>query len=297
MVLRILQSLPAHCKSSGWIVVRFHDYDYDLYWLAQVLTTPRHYPHAAESNDVCHVGGVPATFSLLEASEVKLPALEGFVPPTHVPVGQGKLTRWIVIHTAYYMLHTHTPTLHSIHILHTALNTAYGVVQWTVYPHPARFCTHQSWLSMMQFQTGWPILHDLFCNQDRLNHTSWPILLDFLCIPPSEKKEKKLMRWRRKKTGWLLLHYNHMLQTPNISLGWVKYNFRQVDCNCIILIILMQMSIVNFQTCWLHLHYTHHTTFLYVSLFTNRRRPKNYSDVRARLLSNVANISLGQDGV
>ena len=38
-------------------------------------------------------GGVQATFSVLEASEVKFPALRGFVLPTHFPSGSGNLTR------------------------------------------------------------------------------------------------------------------------------------------------------------------------------------------------------------
>ena len=38
-------------------------------------------------------GGAQATFSVLEASEVKFPALRGFVLPTHFPSGSGNLTR------------------------------------------------------------------------------------------------------------------------------------------------------------------------------------------------------------
>ena len=39
-------------------------------------------------------GGVQATFSVLEASEVKLPALEGFVLPTYFLSRSGNLTTW-----------------------------------------------------------------------------------------------------------------------------------------------------------------------------------------------------------
>ena len=38
-------------------------------------------------------GGVPAIFSVLESSEVKFPALEGFVLPTYFPSRLGNLTR------------------------------------------------------------------------------------------------------------------------------------------------------------------------------------------------------------
>ena len=37
-------------------------------------------------------GGVPAIFSVLESSEVKFPALEGFVLPTYFPSRLGNLT-------------------------------------------------------------------------------------------------------------------------------------------------------------------------------------------------------------
>ena len=39
-------------------------------------------------------GGVQSIFSVLEASEVKLPALRAFVLPTHFPSGSGNLTRF-----------------------------------------------------------------------------------------------------------------------------------------------------------------------------------------------------------
>ena len=42
---------------------------------------------------MCVMWGFPATFSLLEASEVKFPALEGFVLPTYFPSRLGNLTR------------------------------------------------------------------------------------------------------------------------------------------------------------------------------------------------------------
>ena len=43
-------------------------------------------------------GGVPAIFSVLESSEVKFPALEGFVLPTYFPSRLGNLTRsWYTI--------------------------------------------------------------------------------------------------------------------------------------------------------------------------------------------------------
>ena len=49
-------------------------------------------------------GGLPAIFSVIESSEEKFPALEGFVLPTYFPSRLGNLTRsawtdsgWVVI--------------------------------------------------------------------------------------------------------------------------------------------------------------------------------------------------------
>ncbi len=44
-------------------------------------------------------GGVQSIFSVLEASEVKLPALRAFVLPTHFPSGSGNLTTKIVMNS------------------------------------------------------------------------------------------------------------------------------------------------------------------------------------------------------
>ena len=47
--------------------------------------------------------GVEVIFSVLEASEVKLPALRAFVPPTHFPSGSGNLTRfWGVCRNQFF---------------------------------------------------------------------------------------------------------------------------------------------------------------------------------------------------
>ena len=66
----------------------------DLLWLRPELTFPS-FDNSQALSTCCRIqrcvscGGVATTFSLLEAFKVKLPALEGFVPPTDIHVSRG----------------------------------------------------------------------------------------------------------------------------------------------------------------------------------------------------------------
>ena len=55
-------------------------------------------------------GGVPAIFSVLESSEVKFPALEGFVLPTYFPSRLGNLTTTDPTNTNYQPLNKNDGT-------------------------------------------------------------------------------------------------------------------------------------------------------------------------------------------
>ena len=87
-------------------------------------------------------GGVPAIFSVLESSEVKFPALEGFVLPTYFPSRLGNLTKFFP--TALCLSNAssnHLSERISIHTDCTSVTTVYNyIVQPCVSPNASSNC-------------------------------------------------------------------------------------------------------------------------------------------------------------